>query len=216
MFVVSIVRDEECKKSVVPSSLSGFSQTKHPSATLPKMKELTFMKFVFSLLGIISVLSLVGCVSTPVAIAPVGPNSIETATTSSEGTLEVYSRLSRQSDSQNENEGGNATWYQHSNYSIYDQSGRLLKRVFNTMGHYDSAPQQVLLSPGQYVVKARAKDYFWVSVPVTIESGRTTRVHLDDNWRSPTDLLKSELVTLPNGNPVGWRAGNQKGGSGSS
>jgi hypothetical protein len=216
MFVVSITIDGEWKKSLVPFSLSGFSRIKRQPATLPGLKELTFMKFVFFLLSIVSVLLLVGCVSTPVVVAPVGPNSLETATTSSEGTLEVYSRLSRQSDDENQNEGGNPAWYQHSNYSIYNQNGRLLKRVINAMGHYDSAPQQVLLPPGQYVVKARAADYFWVRVPVTIEPGRTTRVHLDDNWKSSADLQESELVILPNGNPVGWRAANQKAGSGSS
>jgi hypothetical protein len=216
MFVVSGVIDGECKKPLVPPSLSGFPRTKRPRATLPEMKELIFMKFVIFLLGIVSVLSLVGCTSTPVAVAAVGPDSFETGIASSNGVLEVYSRLSRQSDDQNQNEGGNPAWYQHSNYSIYNQNGRLLKRVINTIGHYDSTPCQVLLPPGQYVVKARAKDYFWVSVPVTIESGRTTRVHLDDDWKSPADSQESELVILPNGNPVGWRAGNQKGGSGSS
>jgi hypothetical protein len=55
-------------------------------------------------------------------------------------------------------------------------------------------------------VKAQAKDYFRVNVPVTIKSGQTTRVHLDDNWTAPPEAKKSELVVLPDGNPVGWRS----------
>jgi hypothetical protein len=39
-----------------------------------------------------------------------------------------------------------------------------------------------------------------------IERGRTTRIHLDNDWKIPSDAPKSELVTMPDGNPVGWRA----------
>lgn len=174
------------------------------------------MKSIYLFLGAGLVLSFVGCASTPVAVAPVGPNSFGIATASSQGELEVYSSLSQQCDSQSENEGGNPIWYQHSNYSIYNKDGRLLERIINSVGHYDTDPRPVVLPPGQYIVKARATDYFWVRVPVTIERGRTTRVHLDDDWKSPTDSQKSDLVILPNGNPVGWRAANQKGDSRSS
>jgi hypothetical protein len=80
-----------------------------------------------------------------------------------------------------------------------------VKRVDNTTGHYAEAPRLVTLPPGQYLVKTQAKDYFWVELPVTIERGRTTKVHLDDKWKPPTDAPKKEIVSLPNGKPVGWR-----------
>jgi len=56
------------------------------------------------------------------------------------------------------------------------------------------------------LVNAQAKDYSWVKVPVTIDRGRTTEVHLDGNWNLPADVPKTKLVNVPNGNPVGWRA----------
>jgi hypothetical protein len=210
MFVVSINIDGECKKPLVPLTLNGFSRTKREPATLPEMKELTFMKFALFLLGIVSVLSLVGCVSTPVAVAPVGPNPYGRKSMVSEGELVVFSRLHACT------EGDNPTWYQHSDYRIYNFQGKLVKYVGNSIGEYEQAPLPVTLPPGRYIVRSRARDYLRVEVPVIIKPGQTTNVHLDDNWRSPTDSQESELVILPNGNPVGWRAGNQKGGSGSS
>jgi hypothetical protein len=39
---------------------------------------------------------------------------------------------------------------------------------------------------------------------VVIKAGRTTRVHLDDKWQPPADTPKDELVTMPDGKPVGW------------
>jgi len=111
-----------------------------------------------------------------------------------------------QSDDQNQAGDGSPFWYQHSDYSIYTPGGKLVKRVGNTVGHYAQSPDAVALPAGQYVVKARASDYSWVKVPVTVEPGRTTRVHLDDNWKLPAGIPKSALVSLPNGNPVGWRA----------
>ena len=102
-------------------------------------------------------------------------------------------------------------WYQHTDYSIYDLRGTLLKRVDNTLGHYEQAPCRVPLTAGRYRVKAEAEDYLQVEVPVTIEPGRTTRVHLDNNWKLPVATPKSEVVSTPNGNPVGWRAEPAKG-----
>jgi hypothetical protein len=81
-----------------------------------------------------------------------------------------------------------------------------LKRVDNTTGHYMQAPRRVTLPAGHYLVRARANDYLEVEVPVTIEGGRVTRVHLDDKWRPPANTPKNRLVSLPDGIPVGWRA----------
>lgn len=152
--------------------------------------------------GLFSVL--VGCSSTPVALAPVGPNPAGLERPASDGQLQVFTSLIGRS------EGNNPAWSQHTGYYIFDLNGRLIKHVHNTIGRYAEAPSRVMLPAGKYLVKAQANDYFWVSVPVTIERGRTTRIHLDDNWKLPADASKSELVSLPNGNPVGWRAESTK------
>ena len=152
--------------------------------------------------GLISVLA--GCISTPpVAVAPVGPNPFGSRSLSSKGALQVFSCLTAQSDDQNQG-SKDPIWYQHTDYCVYDLRHKLLKHVFNTVGHYEEAPRVLPLPAGTYFVKAQASDYFWVDVPVTIEPGRTTRVHLDDHWGITGEAAK--LVSLPNGKPVGWRS----------
>jgi hypothetical protein len=167
------------------------------------------MQSVYVLLGTGVVSLLVGCSSTPVALAPVGPNPVGVQRTASKGELQVFSNLDEQSDDQNQG-SEDPVWHQHTDYRIYDLHGKLVKRVDNTIGHYEQAPRLVALPAGKYLVKAQAKDYLRVEVPVTIEPGRVTRVHLDDNWKLPADTSKRELVSMPNGNPVGWRAESTK------
>jgi hypothetical protein len=163
------------------------------------------MKSIRLLLGAGLISMLVGCASTPVAVAPVGPNPAGAKSLASQSGLQVFSSLAEQSDDQNQGDNDDA-WYQHTDYYIYDLHHRLIKHVDNTIGHYEKAPRLVTLPPGKYLVKAQAKDYFWVNVPVTIKRGRTTRVHLDQDWQIPTYAAKTDVVSLPDGNPVGWRA----------
>ncbi len=158
------------------------------------------MKSIGFLFGVGLVFTLAGC-ATPVALSPVGPNPNGGMQTIPTGELVVFSRLHGCT------EGDNPTWYQHSDYDIYNPEGMLVKHVDNTIGRYEQAPLAVALPPGQYIVKSRASDYLRVEVPVMIVRGRITRVHLDDNWQIPAGTRKRELVSLPNGNPVGWRAG---------
>jgi hypothetical protein len=164
------------------------------------------MKDIILLLGAGLVSLLVGCASTPVALAPVGPNPVSVRSNPSGGGLQVFSSLVGRS------EGDNPVWYQHTGYYIYDLHGKLVKRVDNTIGYYAEAPRRVALPSGKYLVKAQASDYLWVDVPVTIKPGRTTRVHLDDSWKPPTGTPKTQLVCLPNGNPAGWRVSPDKAG----
>jgi len=140
---------------------------------------------------------LLGCSSTPVAVAPIGPNPVIPGKRAGNGQLEVFSALRGHS------EGNNPCWYQHTAYYIRDHQGRPVKRVDNRVGRYAQAPRVINLPPGEYLVKAQAKDYLWVDVPVVIEPGKLTEVHLDDAWR-PADARNTELVSLPAGNPVGW------------
>jgi hypothetical protein len=163
------------------------------------------MKNIPIILGTALLSVLLGCASAPVVIAPVGPNPVGARIVSAEGRLLVYSGLEAESD--NENQGGfdNPAWYQHTDYNIYTRDGKLVRHVENSIGHYEQAPRLVSLPTGQYYVKARAADYMWVKVPVTIKRGLITKVHLDDQWMPPTDIASSQVVSLPNGKPVGWR-----------
>jgi hypothetical protein len=163
------------------------------------------MKSIYFRLGVGLVSLLVGCASTPVVFAPVGPDPVGIPVIASQGELQVYSSLAEQSDDQNQG-GNNPVWFQHTDYRIYDSRANLVRRVDNTIGHYDTAPRLVPLPPGTYLVKARAENYLPVVVPVTVVPGRTTRVYLDDQWQLPADTPKKELVSLPDGSPVGWCA----------
>jgi hypothetical protein len=152
-----------------------------------------------------AVVCVAGCSSTPVAVAPIGPNPAGGERLAATGELEVFSNLAEQSDDPNQG-SKDPVWYQHADYNIYNLQGKLVKHVYNSVGHYEQAPRRVALPAGRYLVKAQAQDYLRVEVPVTIERGRTTKVHLDDRWNLPADTPKRELVSLPNGNPAGWRA----------
>jgi len=149
---------------------------------------------------------LVGCASAPVAsvtLAPVAPSPFAARSLSADGSLEVFSRLSRRSDDGNMG-STDPIWYQHTDYKVYDRDGRLRERVDNTVGHYDAAPTVVNLPPGEYRVQARSADYDWVNIPVTIKPGEITRVHLDGQWSPPGFAEKRQIVSLPDGRPVGW------------
>ena len=164
------------------------------------------MKSVCILLsaGLVSLVA--GCSSTPVVLAPVGPNPAGSEKTAWNGELQVFSSVAEQTEDQNQASNDFPVWYQHTDYSIYTPAGKLVKHVDNTIGQYERAPRRVALPAGQYLVKAQAKDYRQVELTVTIERGRTTRAHLDGNWKLPAATPKNELVAMPNGQPVGWRA----------
>src|SRR5579864_8488010 len=137
------------------------------------------MNATFCLLGIIPML--VSCASQPITLAPVGPNPFaHRASRTRNGYLQVFSRLSLQNDDQNQGgSGGDPSWYQHTDYSVYSVKGKLVKHVGNTVGHYSTSPRLVSLRPGRYILRAEAKEWLSVKVPVVIEPGRTTKVHLD-------------------------------------
>ena len=121
------------------------------------------MKTINLLLGAGLAVLLAGCAATPpVALAPVGPESPGRINPGSDGSLEVYSSLSVQSDDQNQ-ASRDPTWEQHTDYYLYDRHQNLVRRVDNTIGHYEEAPRLVTLAAGQYYVKAQANDYnSWV------------------------------------------------------
>src|SRR5580692_1325102 len=134
------------------------------------------MKNILIVLGTVLTSLLLGCASTPVALAPVGPNPSGPVHMAATGQLEVFSAVQTERDG-NEYDP-NPAWYQHTDYTIYDSTGQRVQHVFNSVGHYSQAPNVISLPAGNYLVKARAQGHLQVKVPVMIRSGRTTRVHL--------------------------------------
>ncbi len=92
---------------------------------------------------------------------------------------------------------------------IYDSNGNETTRVSdNNKGEFEATPRPIQLNPGPYRVKALAAVGMgeWITVPVVIESGRTTEVHLNGHWKPPVDTPENQLVHAPAGFPMGWRA----------
>ncbi|MGD0815032.1 MAG: hypothetical protein ABSA83_15615 [Verrucomicrobiota bacterium] len=96
-------------------------------------------------------------------------------------------------------------WQQYTEYRIYKLDGKLVNTVINSAGHYSDSAEVIATPAVKQAVKAQAKDYSRVKVPVTIERGQTKRIHLDENWKPPMNGPKGEAVTGPDGNPMGWR-----------
>ena len=45
-----------------------------------------------------------------------------------------------------------------------------------------------------------------VAVPLAVEHGKTTVVHLEGDWTPPGNYSDAEVVRLPGGQIAGWRA----------
>jgi hypothetical protein len=93
----------------------------------------------------------------------------------------------------------------YTNYRIDAADGTLFQEVSN--GDYE--PTRVTLPKGTYTVVAWSDTSGEVSVPVAIEAGRTTVVHLEmeKDWKEASARVRSaDLVQLPNGQPIGFRA----------
>jgi len=140
------------------------------------------------------VLVLTGCGTTPqiAVLAPVGPNSAAPPEPEHMGVLQVYSArplavtdVNFEEFFANDDFGGNEFPVEpaHTDYTICKQDGQVLEHVRNARNLDDPQPALVTLPEGEYNIKAQAKDAnpgtFAVMVPVIIETGRATQVHLD-------------------------------------
>ncbi len=176
------------------------------------------MKYA-SLIAVSSAVAcLAGCASPgPVALSvPVGPAPAAGAKTSGASQLQVYSAremapvdMNIEEFFWNDDFGKNDFMYEpaHTDYTIYTQDGKVFKYVRNARTDGDAQPARVSLPPGKYTVKARARDYGWVTVPVVIEPGKLTIVNLQ---RGSNPVVKSvdrnDAVVLGGDRIVGWRA----------
>ena len=143
-----------------------------------------------------------GCASKPVVLPPVGPAPENQTYVPPRGYLRVFS------DTEKHEIGENIYYYPHKSYLIYTETGRQFKYVANHVGDMDESPARVSIPAGRYYVLADSSSYGRVTVPVIIEAGRTTVVHLDSEWRSLRNRAAG-MVRLPNGEPVGWGVSNE-------
>jgi len=144
------------------------------------------------------------CVSTRqmTVLRPVGPAPFEQARNSPEGTLIVYSALDQGST------GDPDAYPHHSGYRIYFEDGNQLKYVNNQVATFSEEPAIVSLAPGRYKVVATAARVGTVRVPVVVEAGKTTALHLDGSefpkeGTPPPPILCISPMALP---LVGQRA----------
>jgi hypothetical protein len=198
--VVCIVAD--APKSVVEDLAK--SVTAKPEAIFPPTKthneRIAPMKRKEPLLAMSAAMLLAACASVqPIALPETaGPQPARLYPR--EGTLKVYSATERHSD-------GDLAYYPHSDYRILTRDGRVFKEVRNAISPSDEIPATVTLPSGAYTVVAESETSGMVTVPVVVRTGRTTVLHLerDKDWTPPALARESDLIHLPNGQPIGFR-----------
>jgi hypothetical protein len=145
---------------------------------------------------------LVSCAtSRPLALGTVGPGASKRVEPIPTGFLKVYSAAEDHKD-------GDVHYYPHSGYQIYSMDGKPVKKVTNAISIHDEDPTLVEIPAGNHTILARAEHYGMVKVGIVIEPGQLTIVQLEHNNALRYDFSKTNanLVRLPNGSVVGWRA----------
>ncbi len=158
-------------------------------------------QFIICAAGFLAMI--VGCSTPSIVQAPVGPDPLALKSADSDGTLQVFSAMEQEN-----NVGFEFPYDQRTDYFVYDSNGNVIRRVYNNnKGHYEPTPAAVRLQPGTYRIRSLAAVGMgeWETVPVVIEPGRTTEVHLNGHWKPPADTPDRELVHSPAGFPMGWR-----------
>ena len=136
---------------------------------------------------------------------PVGPAPVQSlAGNSTKGALLVYSAYEVNADFN----ARDPRRPEYSDYRIYTADGNLQSRVHNGSGTILQRPQRVELPAGTYRVAAQANGYGLVTVPVVIEAGRDTVLHLEGgaSWPAHSGFNRTNAVRLPDGEIVGWKA----------
>lgn len=124
----------------------------------------------------------------------VGPLTSNRSHNAGVGSLQVFTALTERNDS-------GIQYLYPQNYFIY-QTNTMLKAAVNS-ALMSEQPSVVDLPPGDYVVRAPADGFGWVQVPVVIKAGALTEVHLDRRWRPGDWRSSTNLVTMPDGSPMG-------------
>ena len=145
---------------------------------------------------------LAGCVGnrTFVVSQAVGPRLQSLQNGAGNGSLLVYSAWDGLDTLDPDHE-------KHTGYAIFSTRGTMIESVRNRCGSFDQEPMVVSLPVGTYRVEARATNLGFVSIPVQIEENQTTIVYLDGMTKPRgVDPSDGNLIKLPNGQIVGWRA----------
>lgn len=145
-----------------------------------------------------------GCTTATAVRTAIGPDPGVARNDSGEGVLRVFSKKVK-----DENVGFSFPHTERTDYSVYDAEGREVKLVAdNNKGEFEDEPRRIHLRAGKYTVKALAAVGYgeWLSVPVVVEAGKTTEVHLNGQWKAPDSTWGEDLVFSPSGLPMGWRA----------
>ncbi len=168
------------------------------------------MKTFLTLFLATAIASLTGCASAKdgLVLQPVGPvPSPAVAGNPDTGTLVVYSAYVVTADFNSRDPNRP----EYSDYRIYSDHGKLLRKIHNDSGTIFQDPRRVSLPTGSYRVVARANGYGYVTVPVTIAAQRTTLLRLAGNWSASYQFNQSNAVRLPDGQIVGYRATTDQG-----
>ena len=141
----------------------------------------------------------VGCASERVVLEAVGPASVEARWANGPGKLVVFTEREQYSSAE-------VTYSRHTGYRVLSPDGKLVTYVRNQTGGHDEAPQAVSLPSGSYVVVGLAQGLGMVKAPVLVQALKTTELHLEPGWKPDVNGRERDLVRLPNGQIVGWRA----------
>jgi hypothetical protein len=142
--------------------------------------------------------ALCSCMAAIPPLPPVGPETTARAFRGNEGSLQVFTATTTaEVDFE-------AYFHPHTGYRIEDAAGNTVQFVPNHPSEMSEQPDVVTLAPGTYRVVAESTWCGLVTVPVVIEQGRATTVHLDGSGRGGSN--DPAFVHLPNGETVGWRA----------
>ena len=176
------------------------------------------MKFVSSVVVSMAVVCLAGCASSaPLTVSgPVGPAPTGSAKAPGGSSLQVYSARERAPLDLNKEEflwnndfGKNEFLYEpaHSGYTLCSRDGKVIEHVCNARNPNDPEPAVVPLAPGNYEVKATARGFGVVTIPVVIEAGKLTRVNLQRGENPVVEsVARTNAVLLGGYRIVGWRA----------
>lgn len=156
-----------------------------------------------SLMAVTLPLLFISCASSPVALAPVGPQMAGSRFLLNSGT----GRLVVLTATEEKHIGKDQVYYVHTSYTVKTPEGKLVKWVHNHDGDMDQSAQMVSLPAGTYQIMAQSEEYGMLTIPVVVVSGKTTEIHLEGRWTPGENPAKEEdLVRLPNGRPIGWSA----------
>jgi hypothetical protein len=156
-----------------------------------------------ALVGAAIIPLLCGCASTPVVLDPVGPAPAKPVPASST-TYAPTGWLKVLTATRTREIGAESYYYTHTGYRICTGPGQTWKYVANHEGDMDQSAALVKIPAGNYLVVAKSESYGVVTVPVLVQAGKLTVVHLESHWKAPAHLSTSKVVCLPNGDPVGW------------